>query len=79
MNNTRLVKCFEQALGIPAEQVADTLSYNSIKLWDSVAHMSLVAALEAEFDIMLDTDDILAMSSVSVAREILKKYAIVFE
>ena len=79
MNNSRIIKCFEQALGIPADQVTDNLAYNSIKQWDSVAHMSLVAALETEFDIMLDTDDILAMSSVAVARQIMQKYGVVFE
>jgi len=79
MNNTRLIKCFEQALGVPAEQVTDNLAYSSIKQWDSVAHMSLVAALETEFDIMMDTDDILAMNSVAVARQILQRYGIVFD
>jgi acyl carrier protein len=79
MNNSRMVKCFEQALGIPAAQVTDSLAYSSIKEWDSVAHMALVAALESEFDIMLDTDDILAMSSVAVARQILQKNGVVFE
>lgn len=79
MNNSRMIKCFEQALGVPADQVTDSLAYNSIKQWDSVAHMALVAALETEFDIMLDTDDILAMGSVAVARQILQKYGVVFE
>jgi len=79
MNNSRMIKCFEQALGVPADQVTDSLAYNSVKQWDSVAHMALVAALETEFDIMLDTDDILAMSSVAVARQILQKNGIVFE
>jgi acyl carrier protein len=79
MNDSRMIKCFEQALGVPPDQVTDSLAYNSIKQWDSVAHMALVAALETEFDIMLDTDDILAMSSVAVARQILQKYGVVFE
>jgi len=79
MNNSRMVKCFEQALGIPPEQVTDSLAYSSIKQWDSVAHMALVAALETEFEIMLDTDDILGMSSVAVARQTLTKYGVVFE
>jgi acyl carrier protein len=79
MNNSRLIKCFEQGLGVSADQVTDSLAYNSIKQWDSVAHMVLVAAIETEFDIMMDTDDILAMSSVAVARQILQKYGIVFE
>ena len=79
MNNSRMINCFAQALGIPAEQVMDTLTYNSIKQWDSIAHMALVAALETEFEIMLDTDDILGMSSVAIARQTLTKYGVVFD
>lgn len=71
MNDTRLIHCFTQSLGIPAAQVTDALAYNSIKQWDSVAHMALVAAIENEFNVMLDTDEIIALSSVSVARQIL--------
>jgi acyl carrier protein len=71
MNDTRLDKCFVNSLGIPASAVTDDLAYNSIKQWDSIAHMALVAALENEFNIMFDTDEILALSSVAVARRIL--------
>ncbi len=72
MNDSRLTKCFAQTLGIPAESVTDTLAYNSIKQWDSVAHMALVAAIENEFNVMLDTDEIIGLNSVSVARDILR-------
>jgi len=50
-----------------------------LKEWDSVGHMALVAALEGAFDIMLDTDDILGLSSVARAREILMRYGVVFD
>ena len=40
---------------------------------------ALVAALEGAFDIMFDTDDILGLSSVARAREILAKYGVVFD
>ena len=60
-------------LGIPAERVTDDLAYNSLKEWDSVAHMALVVELESEFDVMFDTDDILGMSTVAKAREILTR------
>jgi acyl carrier protein len=76
MNNNRLIKCFVETLGIPPDQINDNLQYNAIKQWDSVAHMALVAAIEEEFSIMLDTDDILNISSVATAREILKKYSV---
>jgi len=78
MSNQIMIKCFVDALGIPQETVEDYLEYNSIPQWDSVAHMQLVAALEEAFDIMLDTDDIIDMSSVAKARQILTKYDVAF-
>lgn len=78
MNDALLIKCFVESLGIPATEVADGLTYNSIKQWDSVAHMTLVAALETEFDVMLDTDEIIAMNSVGVAKKILQKHGVTF-
>lgn len=76
MTNDRLINVFAEALGLPAVSITDDLAYNSIKEWDSTAHMILVAALEDTFEVMLDTDDIIDMSSVAKAREILRKYDI---
>jgi acyl carrier protein len=70
----KLAAAFADALQIEPSRVKDELAYNSIKEWDSVAHMQLVAALEDAFEVMLDTDDIIAMSSVAKAKEILAKY-----
>lgn len=78
MNETRLKKCMAEALGLDTGLITDELAYNSVKQWDSVAHMALVAALESEFNVMLDTDDIIAMSSVAVARDILRKHGVTF-
>ncbi|WP_313671460.1 acyl carrier protein [Sandarakinorhabdus sp.] len=69
-----LAEVFAESLMIDAASVVDSLAYQSIKEWDSVAHMVLVTALEDNFDIMLDADDIVAMSSVAKVREILAKY-----
>ena len=73
-NNTRLYESFAKGLNIPIAQINDELAYNTIPQWDSVAHMGLVAELERCFEVMLDTDDIIDMSSVTKAREILQKY-----
>jgi acyl carrier protein len=79
MNNTqKLYETFSQALGISLNRVIDGLKYNSIPEWDSVAHMALIAELETTFDIMLDTDDIIDMSSVEKAKDILSRYDIIF-
>jgi len=63
-----------KALILDRSAITDDLTYNSIPEWDSVAHMALIAELEAAYDVMLDTDDIVAMSTVGAIREILKKY-----
>ena len=69
----RIQKCFVTALGIAEADVTDRVTYMSIQQWDSMGHMALVSEIEAEFDIMLDTDDILALSSVAEARRIVEK------
>jgi acyl carrier protein len=79
MTDDKLRDCFSRSLGIPAERVTDDLAYNSLKEWDSVAHMALVVELESEFDVMFDTDDILGMSTVAKAREILARLGGTFD
>ena len=49
-------------------------SNQTIKGWDSIKQLSLITSLEDEFDIMFDTEDIVAFSSYSVGKTILKKY-----
>lgn len=60
------------------EDKLEGLTYQSVELWDSVGHMSLIAALEDEFDIMIDTDDIIDFSSYVKGKEILTKYGVEF-
>ncbi|KPF73746.1 acyl carrier protein [alpha proteobacterium AAP81b] len=71
-----LNEIFAEALMIDIGRVTDDLTYNSIPEWDSVAHMALIAELEGVYDIMLDTDDIIAMSTPAIARDILTKYGV---
>lgn len=47
------------------------LKYQDIDAWDSVGHMTLVANLEDAFDIMMETDDIIDLSSYEKGQEIL--------
>ena len=66
---------FCENLNVTANQLAG-LKYQGVELWDSVGHMTLVAAIEDTFDIMMDTDDIIDLSSYEKGIEILKKYDI---
>lgn len=67
---------FVEGLGVSEDQV-DGLTFQSVPAWDSVGHMSLIAALEDAFDIVFDTDDIVDFSSFEKGKEILAKYDIV--
>lgn len=51
-----------------------SMEYNKSSGWDSVAHMSLIAHIESEFEIMLEIDDILGLSSFTKAVEIVLGY-----
>ena len=79
MSVSLLRTVFAESLNIDPAQVSDDLQYNTIPEWDSVAHMALVAALETRFDVMFDTNDIIDMSSVTKAREILTRLGVQFE
>ena len=73
MNNTdKYNKAFGDALGLN-ETVTNGLKYQDVPQWDSVGHMTLVAAIEDAFDIMMDTDDIIDFSSYEKGKEILTK------
>jgi len=78
MNTEKLKQIFVECLGIEESQITDELTYNAIPEWDSVAHMALVAEIDDQFDIMLDTEDVLELSSFAKAKEILAKYDIKF-
>ena len=71
-----LEQIFADSLAINLGDINDELTYQSIPQWDSVAHMALIAAVEDEYGIMLDTDDIIDMSSVGKAKAILQKYGV---
>ena len=77
-NQQILTDAFSQGLGIDSSLVNDELAYNTIPEWDSTAHMILISELESRFDVMLDTDDIIDMSSVAQAKQILAKHGIRF-
>jgi acyl carrier protein len=74
-----LESAFAEGLGLSRDDVDwPSLAYRGIPEWDSVAHMQVVAEIEDAFDIMLEIDDVVAMSSFEVAKEILTKYGVSF-
>jgi acyl carrier protein len=67
---------FIETFDISNEHLQDDLEYQSIPAWDSVGHMSLMAALEDEFDISLEMDDIIEFGTYKTGIETMKKYGV---
>ena len=76
MNEYRLKKVFKEALNIDESIITDELTYNTIPEWDSISHMHLIDRIEKEFDLVIDTEDVIALNSFAKAKEIIKKYEI---
>jgi acyl carrier protein len=72
MSETRLREAFQTALDLPETTDWSSLAYAQHEHWDSLGHMALVAEIEEAFEIMMETDDVIAMSSYPVAVEMLK-------
>jgi acyl carrier protein len=77
MNNLdKYAQVFIDNFGVERAVLSETFTYQCIPAWDSVGHMALVAELEGAFDLMLDTDEILGLSSVGKAVELLRKHGV---
>ncbi len=71
----RVFSAFKESFDLDDDTDTPKLVYQEFPAWTSVGHMILVAALEAEFDTMLETDDILEMSNFDKTVSIMSKYA----
>src|SRR5579859_6819044 len=72
-NLEKLKLAFSEGLGMEIASVTEDLEYGNMG-WESVGHMALVAAIERAFDVMLETSDVIGLSSFAKAKEILSKY-----
>ena len=77
-NKVKLFESFAAALNIPVESVTEELAYQGIPEWDSISHMVLISQLEEDFGVSIATDDVIDMSPVAKAMDILGKQGISF-
>lgn len=75
-NLEKLDNIFAEVFSVDVTALNADFDKNSVDSWDSVHQLSLTSAVEDEFDIMLDAEDILGFTSYDNAKEILKKYEV---
>ena len=66
---------YMNVLGLDSDISLESLRYRDSG-WDSVAHMVLMSEIENNFNIMLNTDDVIDFSSFEKGKEILRKYGV---
>ncbi|MGC2855615.1 acyl carrier protein [Novispirillum sp. DQ9] len=76
VERARVADIFRETFTLDGAIDVEALAYRQIPAWDSVGHMQLVAALESAFDVMLETDEIIDMSSFDKAVEILSRHLV---
>lgn len=60
----RVQAALSEALRISPEQIAPELAFGDLPQWDSMGHMEVVMALEAQFGIEINTDTIEQLTSI---------------
>ncbi len=77
MNNLeKLNNMFCEVFSVEASALDEHFNKSNVDGWDSVRQLSLTSAVEDEFDIMLDAEDILEFTSYNQVKSILAKYEI---
>jgi acyl carrier protein len=67
----RLQAIFRGVLELPLDSDPTTAGQGRTPTWDSMAHVSLVAAIEAEFGVTIDAGDSLSLTSYEATRQFL--------
>lgn len=67
-----LTELFSEVLNVNASELNEDSSPDTVKAWDSLAAMALVAAIEERFDVRLSTKQIMKMSTIARARKALQ-------
>jgi acyl carrier protein len=64
----RLKKVVAAALRLEPALVGEETSTDTVPGWDSIAHMNLVIAIEAEFGISIPDGEVLTLTSYPILR-----------
>lgn len=75
MSNTdsRLQAIFQELFALPAGTDITASRQDNVSGWDSMAHISLMAAIEGEFGVTIDAGDSMLLTSYQAAHSWLQQ------
>ena len=78
-NLEKLNQIFCEVYSVEESALNESFVNTDVDTWDSIHQLSMVAAIEEAFDLMMDAEDILEMTSYENVKKLLTdKYEIVF-
>ncbi|MCR5601017.1 MAG: acyl carrier protein [Ruminococcus sp.] len=78
-NKETYKKVFEEIFEVDGSELNSDFTFAAVDKWDSMTHMVLISELEARFDVMFETDDILNFGGYENGMAILARYGVDFE
>lgn len=78
-NLEKLNQIFCEVYSVDESALNESFVNTDVDIWDSIHQLSMVAAIEEAFDLMMDAEDILEMTSYENVKQLLtSKYEIAF-
>jgi acyl carrier protein len=65
----RITAVFHEVFANDALQLSEVTTFADVPGWDSLAHVKLITALEAEFDTKFSVRDVMKMTTVRAIRQ----------
>lgn len=72
----KVIRILSQIMNVPAEQLTDQSSPDTVEKWDSLRHMNLILALEEKFGVQFTDVEIVEILSIGIIIETLKEKGI---
>jgi acyl carrier protein len=69
--NKRFIDILAQVFNLRQDQINEALAQDNLNSWDSLKQMDLITTLEREFNIRLEIQDIIKMTSVAHIMDVL--------
>jgi len=69
----RVMQTVSRALRVPRESLTEDLMMGDIPQWDSLNHMAVISAVEREFNLVFDLDDVVELDGISDLIELVER------
>ena len=69
---SRVRSIVSATFGLPVAQVSEATGSDNLEAWDSMNHLHLIVALEAEFEVSFDPEQAIELTSVRKIEDALR-------